>query len=1139
MAGANPNPPLQMPYLASLNIPDLTKLTNDPILHNPNWPAMPTKLPSDIPKFEGKAGDDPANHVMTFHLWCSSNSIMEDSVRLRLFQRTLTGPSAKWYVEERSGSHATFESLAKAFLTFFQLPIRHDNGLELLSNFKQTSATHIADHIHEWRRRRSLCKAETTKQQCLDWFLRSLVSLLGKDVASTFPQTEEEAISKAQQYDLIYAQSGYLYTVLPDLPKPVPFGQDKPGMSHSADGLIGTTTHHGPPPHPPLRYGTPQYPPAYGGTPYYPPPAYQQPYPVAAPPPTSGPPPAPPIHPPISTSSGTPSSSTYSTSESTQPSYVPYGSVPPQNPYFPFSGPPQPNAPPHPHAGVNFVQPSAVQQYQNFEQLNTANPPHPANNNRRKGKNRNNNNPGQGGNHPPQNQPPGGNQNQGNQNPQGGNNNRRQGRNTVKTNHPCALCGVYGHYTHHCPQIADFKRLKDSGNLPPTPAQPAPQQAQQQYVQQPPPAVLQNPIPHQGVVNTQQDAQHPLPQAGPYHNFNNPAERTILLTSEEEILLQTRNRQYPAESTSTPPETNPTPAAPPLVIPRPTAEPPLRIPRIPLRRNVHNPQARAAHNYSLVDDLAQSPAAMSVLEVLQTCPTQRKSLLSALGAVDPADTRLITFDLDNSEPRLPAAVAIQVPVKIRNITVHRCIIDEGASTCIMSTTVWQKLGSPELTPSPITLRAYDGRPSSPEGLLQNVPVELGGKTILIDIEVIDVTLDYNILFGRSYMYAMKAVASSVFRTIMFPHNGKIVTLDQLSYYEPNPSANVDNILPLIHTNQDVYPLVEMGPGIFKDPSLLGTYHGAPPLLPPNQVCVVTSNQSHREDTRPPPETPVIPDVSAVAASLPPEPPANSTTPTVHETTPPQRPGPIWDAVPRPLTQIPFFYPPPGVEAFQVAATLTLPNMVLAIPVWYLHPPEMVPRPQEGFPMAVPVLTPTPPTTPILPTPPATAGGRRKQKEPVAPRPPRIPPPCALCDKTGHQTNNCPSLPELRNLIPPNPTPTPPTTTAPNLPSSSKGLRTNKFACAICSEYGHYTHHCPALPRFRQALAIVNRDFQNNPRPATSSSNITDIRYITTSVNERMRCPCSLCDSLAHYTYQCPIIIEYRQRQWALQHQQPR
>jgi hypothetical protein len=127
----SPLPP-QMPYLDSLNILDLTKITNDPVLHDPTWPTMPTKLPSNIPKFEGKARDKPTNHTTTFHLWCFSNNIMDDSVRLRLFQRTLTGPSTKWYVEEKSRSHVTFESFAKAFLTFFQLPIRHDNGLKLL-----------------------------------------------------------------------------------------------------------------------------------------------------------------------------------------------------------------------------------------------------------------------------------------------------------------------------------------------------------------------------------------------------------------------------------------------------------------------------------------------------------------------------------------------------------------------------------------------------------------------------------------------------------------------------------------------------------------------------------------------------------------------------------------------------------------------------------------------------------------------------------------------------------------------------------------------------------------------------------------------------------------------------------------------
>jgi hypothetical protein len=59
----------------------------------------------------------------------------------------------------------------------------------------------------------------------------------------------------------------------------------------------------------------------------------------------------------------------------------------------------------------------------------------------------------------------------------------------------------------------------------------------------------------------------------------------------------------------------------------------------------------------------------------------------------------------------------------------------------MSKTVWNKILSPKLIPSSITLRAYDGRPSSPEGLFQNVSIELEGKTILIDIEVIDVPLD--------------------------------------------------------------------------------------------------------------------------------------------------------------------------------------------------------------------------------------------------------------------------------------------------------------------------------------------------------------------------------------------------------------
>ena len=52
---------------------------------------------------------------------------------------------------------------------------------------------------------------------------------------------------------------------------------------------------------------------------------------------------------------------------------------------------------------------------------------------------------------------------------------------------------------------------------------------------------------------------------------------------------------------------------------------PLMIPKIPkgvFKNTLHNPNARAAANYSIVEYLSQAPYAMSALEVLQSCPSQ-------------------------------------------------------------------------------------------------------------------------------------------------------------------------------------------------------------------------------------------------------------------------------------------------------------------------------------------------------------------------------------------------------------------------------------------------------------------------------------------------------------------------------------
>jgi hypothetical protein len=90
-----------------------------------------------------------------------------------------------------------------------------------------------------------------------------------------------------------------------------------------------------------------------------------------------------------------------------------------------------------------------------------------------------------------------------------------------------------------------------------------------------------------------------------------------------------------------------------------------------IHKSAFNPHARAAQNYNIVEDLAQAPSAMSALAVLQTCPTQRKALLKAIGGLDPTDTNLIIFDLEDHIPRLPLQLAFQIQVVVSDKNICR------------------------------------------------------------------------------------------------------------------------------------------------------------------------------------------------------------------------------------------------------------------------------------------------------------------------------------------------------------------------------------------------------------------------------------------------------------------------------------
>ena len=87
------------------------------------------------------------------------------------------------------------------------------------------------------------------------------------------------------------------------------------------------------------------------------------------------------------------------------------------------------------------------------------------------------------------------------------------------------------------------------------------------------------------------------------------------------------------------------------------------------------------------------------------------------------------------------------------------------------------------------------------------------------------------------MYVMRSVASNVFYLMMFPHEGKIMMVDQLTYHDPQRLTAPANVIPTLNTvdpqglstptdvipaintmvdNIPASPLLNVGPGLFAD-----------------------------------------------------------------------------------------------------------------------------------------------------------------------------------------------------------------------------------------------------------------------------------------------------------------------------------
>jgi hypothetical protein len=162
---------------------------------------------------------------------------------------------------------------------------------------------------------------------------------------------------------------------------------------------------------------------------------------------------------------------------------------------------------------------------------------------------------------------------------------------------------VEDHPTHLCPRLAEA----------------------QKFVTQQQQAVLTNPFQHgQNLTQASTSAEGGSQETCPPPN--NPSSANVYMVRGDAFIM-TRAHDYSKPSASEKGKEAELPSLP-LQIEKMLGETMTCIPKGAFKKYSHNPNARAAQNYSVVEDLSQTPCAMSALEVLQSLPCSEESLVN-------------------------------------------------------------------------------------------------------------------------------------------------------------------------------------------------------------------------------------------------------------------------------------------------------------------------------------------------------------------------------------------------------------------------------------------------------------------------------------------------------------------------------
>ena len=199
--------------------------------------------------------------------------------------------------------------------------------------------------------------------------------------------------------------------------------------------------------------------------------------------------------------------------------------------------------------------------------------------------------------------------------------------------------------------------------------------------------------------------------------------------------------------------------------------------------------------YNIVEQLHKQPARILILLLLMNSETHRNVLLKVLNqtyvanniSVDKLDRlvnnlnadNFISFSDDEIPPRGRGSVkALRITTHCKGYILPSVLINNGSALNVMPLSTLSRLpvDLSHVRTCNTVVKAFDGTTRNVVRKIE-VPLQVGPNVYEVEFLVMDITPNYNCLFGRPWIHSEGAVLSSLHQKVKFVMNGRSVTIN--------------------------------------------------------------------------------------------------------------------------------------------------------------------------------------------------------------------------------------------------------------------------------------------------------------------------------------------------------------------------